>query len=109
MPIAEGLWDNAKTFLEMLAKAHSDLTAYRNQLSWRSKQRSVDGARQKGYAGSSWETRTLSASWDPTRGDTWFRCRLVVPKRVSAVALTVLGNSDPFNDVLWHEGATYVL
>ena len=71
--------------MEALRIAHSDFTAYRSELVWRFHQGSSDTAHQKEFDDSAWEVRTLPTSWDPTLGDGWFRCKLVIPEEVSGV------------------------
>jgi len=88
MPTADELGADEKKLLEALRKTHSDLTAYRSQLSWKFNQGRAEGAHQMGFDDSSWTTISLPTSWDPTKGDGWFRYKLVVPERVSGIDVT---------------------
>ncbi|HYA21950.1 MAG TPA: glycoside hydrolase family 38 C-terminal domain-containing protein, partial [Thermoproteota archaeon] len=45
----------------------------------------VEGAHEKGFDDTGWESRTLPIAWDPTHGDCWLRFKLVVPDRVSGI------------------------
>ena len=83
MSATDCLNEDARNLVEALRKVHSDLTAYRGQLTWRFHQGDSSRAHEKDFDDSTWETRTLPTSWDPTLGDAWFR--LVVPDSVSGI------------------------
>jgi len=85
MSAARELGEDAGRLVETLRKIHSDFTAYRSQLSWKFREGHIEGAHEKEFDDTGWESRTLPMTWDPTHGDCWLRFKLVVPDRVSGI------------------------
>jgi alpha-mannosidase len=85
MSSARELGEDAGRLVETLRKVYSDLTAYRNQLSWKFHEGHIEGAQEKEFDDTGWESRTLPMTWDPTHGDCWLRFKLVVPERVCGI------------------------
>jgi len=79
--------EEVTSLIDILRKAHSETVSYRSQVEWKYQQGQFEGAHEVEFDDSSWETRTLPTSWDPTLGDAWFRFRLVVPEHVSGVSV----------------------
>lgn len=77
----------SEKLLHELQEKYKKLTEYRNTLKWKWFQGHLDGSEKESVDDSSWPNVDLPFQWDPTKGDAWLRCEVVIPDMVEGVDL----------------------
>ncbi|MGB9718398.1 MAG: glycoside hydrolase family 38 C-terminal domain-containing protein [Thermoproteota archaeon] len=80
--------DEVEKLRVKLENTYRRLADYRSKLSWRFFQGSLGEAYSKDFDDSSWKTVSLPFQWDPSKGDVWLRCKIVIPDEIEGVKVS---------------------